>query len=138
MEVEAVFRAAGEANAKAARGREEELARRLDKAGLALSDAEARLLVESSQREEMETTLARDTEASRRREEVLGAAVEVAESARERAELKMEGAFAELRERDGQREVRRFEVHGLFTCGTVYKISPCCYFEKHPTLKSDR
>lgn len=135
MEVEAVFRAAGEANAKAARGREEELARRLDKAGLALSDAEARLLVGSSQREEMETTLARDMEASRRREEMLGAAVEVAESARERAELKMEGAFAELRERDGQREVR-FEAHCLFTWYRLQNI-PCCYLEKHSTLKSD-
>ena len=101
-----VFRAAGEASAKAARAREEELARRLDKAGLALSDAEARLLVESSQRQEAETMWTRDMEASRRKEEVLGAAVEVAESARERAELKVEGAFAELRERDGQREVR--------------------------------
>ena len=59
-------------------------------------------------------------EASRRREEVLGAAVEVEKSARERAELKLEEAFAELRERDGQREVRCFvrTVCDVFPCAT--------------------
>lgn len=95
---------AAAAAAEAAREREEELTGRLDVALHALDEAETRL-VEMRQWEEAEAAWARDREASRRREEGLGAAREDAEAARERAEVRAQEALSELGKRDGEKQV---------------------------------
>lgn len=89
---------------QAAREREKQLVQRLEEALLAVDDAEARL-VEMREWEDAEAAWARDREASRRREEGLGAAREDAEAARERAELRAEEALLELGKRNGEKQV---------------------------------